>query len=95
MFNNEVIRNLNATLGNLFSEFAVYSAKLLESKHFDLTNSLSREIQDIANLLEGGAPPIGYIERTCLGHFPHLEIRKVQLDGTGLGMHVQIEVELA
>src|ERR1022692_2480898 len=65
---------------------------LRKTAHLDLPDSLAGEVQDGAHLFEGDAAPICDVQRAGLRHLPDLEVRKVELDGAGLRIDVEVEV---
>src|SRR5262245_33249545 len=57
----------------------------------DLADALPGEVHERSDGRERLASPIGHVERAALRDLPHLEVRKVELDGAGLAVDVQVE----
>src|SRR5262245_57912420 len=75
-------------LGRLFLE-------LLQRGHLELADALTSEIEDLTDLLEGDATPLGHVQGAALFELPDLFVWEVDLHRTGLGVDVEIEVVLA
>src|SRR6187551_3026467 len=65
---------------------------LAEPAHFDLPDALACQVQNGADFFQRDATAIRDVERAGLGHLPHLQVRKVQLDRARLRIDVQVQV---
>src|SRR5262249_33867298 len=69
--------------------------ELGERLHLDLADAFTGQIHDGSHVFQRRAAAIGDVERAGLAEVPHLEIRKVELDGAGARRHVDEQVVLA
>jgi hypothetical protein len=76
-------------------EVGVFDLELLEAEDLDLTDAFAGQVEDFSDLFERDAASVSDIERTGLFHLPRLKVGEVELDGSRLGIHIEIEVKLA
>ncbi len=81
--------------GDVGQKSIVFATQLVQACGLDLSDAFTRQIQQLADLLERDATTIGDVQRAGLGEFPDLEIREVEFDRTCVRVDIEVEVEFA